>query len=137
MLSAGPTPEVDTEDWEFTIRTESGVHRWNWDEFMALEIEDVDTDIHCVTHWSKLGTPWRGVSLDTLFEDVETEQDYVMAHSYGGYTTNVPLDELLDGKAGSRSSSTASRSTPSTAGRRGCSCRTCTSGRARSGCAGS
>ena len=51
----------------------------------------------CVTHWSKLGTRWRGVSLDTLFENVVTEQDYVMAHSYGGYTTNVPLDELLDG----------------------------------------
>ena len=71
VLSAGPTPEVETEDWEFTIRTESGVHRWNWDEFMALKIDDVDTDIHCVTHWSKLGTRWRGVSLDTLFENVE------------------------------------------------------------------
>jgi DMSO/TMAO reductase YedYZ molybdopterin-dependent catalytic subunit len=99
VLSAGPTPEVDTADWEFTIRTETDAHSWNWDEFMALKIEDIDTDIHCVTHWSKLGTNWRGVSLDTLFEHVETQYDYVMAHSYGGYTTNVPLDELLDGKS--------------------------------------
>jgi DMSO/TMAO reductase YedYZ molybdopterin-dependent catalytic subunit len=59
----------------------------------------VTTDIHCVTHWSKLGTGWRGVALDTLFEDVETDYDYTMAHSYGGYTTNVPLEDLLDGKA--------------------------------------
>ncbi|WP_430647561.1 sulfite oxidase-like oxidoreductase [Agromyces sp. GXS1127] len=100
VLSAGPTPDIDTADWEFTIRTESGAqHSWNWDELMALPIEDVTTDIHCVTHWSKLGTGWRGVALDTLFEGVDTDYAYTMAHSYGGYTTNVPLDDLLDGKA--------------------------------------
>ncbi len=100
VLSAGPTPDIDTADWEFTIRTESGaVHRWNWDELHALPIEDITTDIHCVTRWSKLGTTWRGVSLDSLFAGVDTSYDYVMAHSYGGYTTNVPLEDLLDGKA--------------------------------------
>jgi DMSO/TMAO reductase YedYZ molybdopterin-dependent catalytic subunit len=52
-----------------------------------------------VTRWSKLGTSWRGVSLDTLFEEVDTSYEYTMAHSYGGYTTNVPLADLLDGKA--------------------------------------
>ncbi|HEY0260555.1 MAG TPA: sulfite oxidase-like oxidoreductase [Lacisediminihabitans sp.] len=100
VLSAGPTPDIDTADWEFTIRTESGaVHRWSWDELHALPIEDITTDIHCVTRWSKLGTTWRGVSLDSLFAGVDTSYDYVMAHSYGGYTTNVPLEDLLDGKA--------------------------------------
>jgi DMSO/TMAO reductase YedYZ molybdopterin-dependent catalytic subunit len=52
-----------------------------------------------VTSWSKLGTSWRGVSLDTLFEDVATTSEFTMAHSYGGYTTNVPLQDLLDGQA--------------------------------------
>ncbi len=100
VLSAGPTPSIDTADWEFSIRTESGaVHRWNWDQLKSLPIEDVSTDIHCVTRWSKFGTSWRGVSLDTLFADVDTNYEYVMAHSYGGYTTNVPLEDLLDGKA--------------------------------------
>ncbi|WP_394769157.1 sulfite oxidase-like oxidoreductase [Lacisediminihabitans sp.] len=100
VLSAGPTPDIDTAEWEFSIRTESGaVHKWDWEQLQALPIEDVGTDIHCVTRWSKLGTSWRGVSLDTLFADVETSNDYVMAHSYGGYTTNVPLEDLLDGKA--------------------------------------
>jgi DMSO/TMAO reductase YedYZ molybdopterin-dependent catalytic subunit len=100
VLSAGPTPSIDTADWEFSIRTESGaVHRWNWDQLKGLPIEDVSTDIHCVTRWSKFGTSWRGVSLDTLFADVDTNYEYVMAHSYGGYTTNVPLEDLLDGKA--------------------------------------
>ena len=100
VLSAGPTPDIDTTDWEFSIRTESGeAHTWSWDDLMALPIEDIGTDIHCVTRWSKLGTSWRGVSLDTLFADVDTSSGYTMAHSYGGYTTNVPLEDLLDGKA--------------------------------------
>ena len=100
VLSAGPTPSIALDDWEFFIHTESGATRtWNWEEIHALPFEDIDTDIHCVTSWSKIGTHWRGVSLDTLFEGVETEYDYVMAHSYGGYTTNLILDEILGGKA--------------------------------------
>ena len=100
VLSAGPTPRIAPDEWEFTITTETGqVHRWSWSEFLALPQDDVSRDIHCVTSWSKLGTSWRGVSLDTLFESVESDCDFTMAHSYGGYTTNVPLDDLLDGKA--------------------------------------
>ena len=99
VLSAGVTPLVGTADWDFTITTDTATHRWSWDEIQELGVEDVVVDIHCVTHWSKLSMPWRGIPLDVLFEDVETEQDYVMAHSVGGYTTNVPLAELLDGQA--------------------------------------
>jgi DMSO/TMAO reductase YedYZ molybdopterin-dependent catalytic subunit len=99
VLSAGPTPTVPTDSWSFTIATEKGAHTWTWDELMALPIEVIGTDIHCVTRWSKLGTSWRGVSLDTLLDAVETEFDYVMAHSYGGYTTNLPLADLRGGKA--------------------------------------
>ena len=100
VLSAGPTPRIPTSEWEFTIRTESGAtHRWNWSEFLALPIEDVTTDIHCVTRWSKLGTAWRGVSLDTLLDGVETDNEFAMAHSYGGYTTNLPLADLRNGQA--------------------------------------
>ena len=99
VLSAGPTPEVDTADWAFVVRTENGSHTWSWDELRALGIEDITTDIHCVTHWTKLEMPWRGVPLDRIWESVETEHEFVMAHSYGGYTTNVPLEDLLDGKS--------------------------------------
>jgi DMSO/TMAO reductase YedYZ molybdopterin-dependent catalytic subunit len=52
-----------------------------------------------VTRWSKLETTWEGVSLDTLLADVETAADYALVHSYGGYTTNLPLEDLLDRKA--------------------------------------
>jgi DMSO/TMAO reductase YedYZ molybdopterin-dependent catalytic subunit len=100
VLSAGPTPNIHQGEWSFTITNEAGEKTsWTWDEFMKLPIETVDTDIHCVTRWSKFDTTWRGVSLDTLFENVETSAGYTMAHSFGGYTTNVPLEDLLDGKA--------------------------------------
>ncbi|MGV8895696.1 MAG: molybdopterin-dependent oxidoreductase [Rhodoglobus sp.] len=100
VLSAGPTPTIAQADWSFTIKTELGAtHSWSWDELHALPIEDVHTDIHCVTRWSKLATNWRGVSLDTLFAGVESSYDYVMVHATGGYTTNLPLEDLLDGKA--------------------------------------
>ena len=61
--------------------------------------DEPTVDLHCVTRWSKLATTWRGVSLDTLLADVETAADFVLIDSYGGYTTNVPLEDLLDGKA--------------------------------------
>src|SRR3954471_22000139 len=100
VLSSGPTPNIRTDDWEFVIVSESGSrHAWSWADLMALPSEDVSTDIHCVTRWSKLGTTSRGVPLDALFADVETNRRYTMVHSYGGYTTNVPLDDLLGGKA--------------------------------------
>jgi DMSO/TMAO reductase YedYZ molybdopterin-dependent catalytic subunit len=100
VLSAGPTPRIDPDDWAFVVRTEAGqTYRWDWRQFISLPSEEITRDIHCVTRWSKLGTTWKGVSLDTLLADVETAADYVMVHSYGGYTTNVPMEDLLDGQA--------------------------------------
>jgi DMSO/TMAO reductase YedYZ molybdopterin-dependent catalytic subunit len=100
VLSAGPTPRIPLDTWEFTVTTEQGDrHRWSWTDLMGLAAESITKDIHCVTRWSKLDTDWRGVSLDTLFSDVETEADFALALSYGGYTTNLPLEDLLDGKA--------------------------------------
>jgi DMSO/TMAO reductase YedYZ molybdopterin-dependent catalytic subunit len=100
VLSAGPTPRVDTRKWEFRVRTEAGqVHAWDWATFLKLPSEDITVDIHCVTKWSKFGTGWRGVAVDTLLADVETAAEYAMAKSYGGYTTNLPLADLLGGKA--------------------------------------
>ena len=95
VLSAGPTPHVPLDQWQLTV----GERTWTWDELRALPSEQVKVDIHCVTSWSKLGTAWEGVSVDTLFEEVEPTGAYVMAHSYGGYTTNLPVEDVTDGKA--------------------------------------
>jgi DMSO/TMAO reductase YedYZ molybdopterin-dependent catalytic subunit len=100
ILQAGPTPPVPTAAWKFTITTEKGQQAsWDWGQFMALESERITADIHCVTQWSKLGTVWRGVSLDVLLDGIDTAAAYALATSYGGYTTNLPLADLRDGKA--------------------------------------
>ena len=100
VLATGPTPKVDRDRWEFVVTTETGQrHRWTWRELLALPAERPTVDLHCVTKWSKFGTHWQGVPLSTLLADVETAADYALVHAYGGYTTNLPLADLLDGKA--------------------------------------
>jgi DMSO/TMAO reductase YedYZ molybdopterin-dependent catalytic subunit len=100
VLSAGPTPHTPLDQWDFTIVGEiDAPRRWTWDEFQQLPHETITKDIHCVTKWSKLDTTWRGVSLDTLLGDVTTSADYLLAFSDGGYTTNLPLEDALGGKA--------------------------------------
>ena len=100
VLSAGPTPHTPVEEWSLTI--DGAVDEalsWSWDEFLALPSETFTVDIHCVTKWSKLGTTWTGVPLDALLEDVATEADYLTAYSDGGYTTNLALEDVADGRA--------------------------------------
>jgi DMSO/TMAO reductase YedYZ molybdopterin-dependent catalytic subunit len=100
VLSAGPTPRTSLEDWTFSIGGAAATGAsWTWEEFNALPQETFTTDIHCVTKWSKLGTTWTGVSLDTLLEGVETEADYVTAWSDGDYTTNLALEDVTGGQA--------------------------------------
>ena len=100
VLTAGPTPRVPTDRWEFTVSTEVGQkYTWSWQQLIELPAEKITTDIHCVTKWSKLRTRWKGVSLDVLLEEVETAADFALVQSYGGYTTNLPLEDLLDGQA--------------------------------------
>ena len=100
MLSAGPTPRVALEEWTFAIEGEVDEPlSFGWDELLAMGSEEVTIDLHCVTKWSKLDTTWRGVPLDALLEGVDTEAAYVTAFCDGGYTTNLPLEDLLDGRA--------------------------------------
>jgi DMSO/TMAO reductase YedYZ molybdopterin-dependent catalytic subunit len=100
VLSAGPTPRIPLSDWSLSITGEvDDVKRWTWDDFRTLPAETLTRDIHCVTKWSKLDTTWQGVSVDTLLDGVETSAEYVMVSSYGGYTTNLPLTDLTEGKA--------------------------------------
>jgi DMSO/TMAO reductase YedYZ molybdopterin-dependent catalytic subunit len=95
VLSAGPTPHVPLENWQFTIDDGNNVLRqWSWQAFRDLPAESVTVDIHCVTRWSKLGTRWEGVSLDTLLADITSEAGFALVRSYGGYTTNLPMKDL-------------------------------------------
>jgi len=102
VLSAGPTPRVALERWSFSIDglvTQKA--RWSWDEFLKLPAQEFTVDIHCVTKWCKVATRWRGVSVDTLLEQVEIDPraQFVTAYTIEGYTTNIALPDLLNGRA--------------------------------------
>src|SRR5918993_2780645 len=95
VLSAGPTPHTPLQEWTLSIVGEVAEPKtWSWEEFRALPSEEIRTDIHCVTKWSKLDTVWEGVSIDTLLDGVETDRAFVTAFSDGGYTTNLPLADV-------------------------------------------
>jgi DMSO/TMAO reductase YedYZ molybdopterin-dependent catalytic subunit len=102
VLSAGPTPSTSLDAWTFALQ-EGGslLAKWTWAEFEALPQTTVEVDIHCVTTWSKLDTEWQGVTIDTLLEAAglaEPPAPYAMIHCDGGYTTNLPVEDLIDGK---------------------------------------
>jgi len=100
VLSAGPTPHTPLDQWDFSISGDvEQPKRWSWEEFRALPRETITRDVHCVTRWSKLDTVWEGVSVDTLLAQVEHDASYVVAFSDGGYTTNLPLEDVTGGKA--------------------------------------
>jgi len=99
VLTVGPNPHVALERWVLSVHGEADApFALRWDELMALEQVDVTCDIHCVTRWSKFDTRWRGVRVRTLLERARPRAtaSHVMVHGHGGYTTNVPLDALVD-----------------------------------------
>ncbi|WP_228370677.1 sulfite oxidase-like oxidoreductase [Candidatus Korobacter versatilis] len=100
VLSAGPTPHIALEKWQFTIDDGTNVlRRWDWKSFRELPAENITVDLHCVTRWSKLGTRWEGVSLDAILGQLETDAQYAMVRSYGDYTTNLPIADLRNNQA--------------------------------------
>jgi DMSO/TMAO reductase YedYZ molybdopterin-dependent catalytic subunit len=100
VLSAGPTPRTPLSEWTFEVSgLREGTRSWSWEEFNDLPTETFTVDIHCVTKWSKLDTTWTGVSLDVLLDGVDTDAKHLMAFSDGGYTTNLPLADVIGAKA--------------------------------------
>ncbi|MER5837421.1 molybdopterin-dependent oxidoreductase, partial [Streptomyces sp. NPDC002130] len=97
VLSTGPTPQVDRSTWALNITDlEGSVTRWNWPDLMRAPSEDFTVDIHCVTKWSRLDTTWRGVRVNALLGKLADEAEYALIRCYGGYTTNLPMGDLVD-----------------------------------------
>ena len=102
VLSAGPTPRIELGDWSFTIDGLVGDSvTWSWDEFQALARQEWTVDISCVTKWTKLDMKWHGVSVDTLLAavDLDPKAAFVIAYSDGGYTTNLPIADVVNDQA--------------------------------------
>ncbi|MBC7632785.1 sulfite oxidase-like oxidoreductase [Aeromicrobium sp.] len=102
VLSAELTPVVDIDTWSLTV---DGLVQtpttWDWRGIHALPASSYHGDIHCVTTWSKFDTTFTGVSVDTLLAlaQPKSEATHVLATSTTGYTTNLPIDDVRDGKA--------------------------------------
>ncbi|TMD43238.1 MAG: sulfite oxidase-like oxidoreductase [Chloroflexi bacterium] len=102
VLSAGPTPRIRTEQWSFTI---DGLVRqpvtWTWTQFLELPSKEYAVDISCVTKWTQLDMKWKAVGVDTLLEAVELDAKaaFITAHSYGGYTTNLAIPDIVNDQA--------------------------------------
>jgi DMSO/TMAO reductase YedYZ molybdopterin-dependent catalytic subunit len=99
VLTAGPNARFNPETWDLRVWGEvNSEMRWSWDEFLALPTVQRTVDIHCVTRWSKFDMLWEGV----LFKDfiklfgVKPGAQFVIAHCDLGYTTNLPLETMLD-----------------------------------------
>jgi DMSO/TMAO reductase YedYZ molybdopterin-dependent catalytic subunit len=99
VLTYGPNPPFDPQTWDFRVFGEvEHEMRWSWDEFLKLPTETLTCDIHCVTRWSKFDTVWEGVPFLDLVEmiGVKPSAKYVIAHCDYGYTTNLPIEAMME-----------------------------------------
>ena len=99
VLSYGPTPQIDLKTW--SLRVFGLVDRpleLSWSQFMGLGWTTLNSDFHCVTQWSALDQTWEGIPFSKVVAPAmpKPEAMFVMAHSYGGYTTNIPLDVCME-----------------------------------------
>jgi DMSO/TMAO reductase YedYZ molybdopterin-dependent catalytic subunit len=96
VLTYGPTQNIDIHEWRFRVWGLAKEHTFSWDDFMAMPQHDFTADFHCVTRWSKLDVQWTGVKVTDFMQQVELDPkaQYAMQHCYGGYTTNIALDDF-------------------------------------------
>ncbi len=96
VLTYGDTPQVSTTDWQFTVSGLAQPKTFSWQDFMDMPQSEFTADFHCVTTWSKLDVKWRGVKVLDFLKAVELDPKaiHVMEHCYGGYTTNIALEDF-------------------------------------------
>ena len=99
VLTYGATPKIDLDIWQMRVfgLVEQEVE-FTWVQFKDLPWSTVNADFHCVTQWTALDNTWEGVLFSDLMQEIKPKPEarYIMAHCYGDYTTNIPLEALLD-----------------------------------------
>jgi len=101
-LTYGGVPRVDLGQWTFSAGGLVEEERtFTWQEFSSLPQTSITSDIHCVTHWSRLDNQWEGVATRELTKLVrpKPEARFAMVHCYGGYSTNLRLEDFLEDDA--------------------------------------
>lgn len=97
VLTYGETPQISTDEWQFRVWGLASTKTFTWSDFMDLPQHDFTADFHCVTRWSKLDVPWKGIKVTDWAEAIaiEPQASHILQHCYGGYTTNLPLEDFL------------------------------------------
>jgi DMSO/TMAO reductase YedYZ molybdopterin-dependent catalytic subunit len=97
VLTYGSTPQVSQEEWSFRVWGLVQEKTFTWDDFMNLPQSSFTADFHCVTTWSKLDVEWVGVKVTDFMKHIEVDPKavHVMEHCYGGYTTNIAMEDFL------------------------------------------
>lgn len=101
VLTYGETPRIRPEAWSIRVFGLVEEKAWTWGQLQALPRVRITADFHCVTRFSTLDNTWEGVATRELLRGlaVDPEVSHVMAHCYGGYTTNLPLEDFLSERA--------------------------------------
>jgi DMSO/TMAO reductase YedYZ molybdopterin-dependent catalytic subunit len=96
VMTYGRAPKIEREDWRLKVYGLAQEKEFTWEQFMALPMNSFTIDFHCVTRWSKLDVPWTGVKVTDFLNEVQIDPKakHVMAHCYGGYTTNIPFEDF-------------------------------------------
>lgn len=97
VLTYGPTPSVSKEELELKVFGLATEKVFSWDDLLALPKTTLTQDFHCVTHWSKLDVTWTGVLTTEFMKHIEVsdEATHILFHCYGGYTTNLLIEDFL------------------------------------------
>ena len=96
VLTYGDTPSIAQKDWELKVWGLAKPITLTWADVQAMPQRHFTADFHCVTTWSKLDVEWTGVTVPDFMQHLEIDPAaiHVMQHSYGGYTTNLALDDF-------------------------------------------
>lgn len=97
VLTYGETPQVSIENWQLKIWGLATPKTFRWSDLMAMPQSHFTADFHCVTHWSKLDVQWTGIKVTDFMKyvDVYPQAVHIMEHCYGGYTTNISIEDFL------------------------------------------
>ena len=98
VLHHGSVHKIKPEEW--TLRIHGLVEKertLTYNEFTALPMVEVFSDIHCVTTWSRYNNTWEGINTSAIKDlaAIKPEARYVMVEGKGGFTTNLSLEDFF------------------------------------------
>ena len=96
VLSYGETPQVSKDNWVLKVWGLVEPKTFDWSDLMSLPQHDFTADFHCVTRWSKLDVTWTGIKMTDFLDalNIDSKATHVLQHCYGGYTTNLSLEDF-------------------------------------------